>query len=74
MLLFALVWILNQLKANIGNQAMLSLERQHYPNETTLTFGLFASNRPVESPISKEFLVLVFGGESERDRSETGSD
>lgn len=34
-----------------------------------LAFGLFASKRPVESPISKEFLFLLFGGESERDRS-----
>lgn len=34
-----------------------------------LAFGLFASNRPVESPISKELCFLVFGGESERDRS-----
>lgn len=74
MLLFVLVWVLNQLKASTGHQTMLSEERQHYSNETILTFGLFASNRPVESPISKEFLVLVFGGESERDRSETGSD
>ena len=74
MLLFVLVWVLNQLKASTGHQAMLSAERQHHPIEPTLTFGLFASNRPVESPISKEFLVLVFGGESERGRSETGSD
>lgn len=34
-----------------------------------LAFGLFASKRPVESPISKEFLFLIFGGESEWDRS-----
>lgn len=34
-----------------------------------LAFGLFASNKPVESPISKEFLFFFFGGEPERDRS-----
>ena len=28
-----------------------------------LAFGLFASNRPVESPISKELCFLFLGGE-----------
>lgn len=37
--------------------------------KSILAFGLFASNKPVESPISKEFLVLFFGGELEWDRS-----
>lgn len=36
---------------------------------TILAFGLFASNRPVESPISKEFLFLFFGGKCEWDRN-----
>lgn len=68
------VWTcLAQLKPNTGNQAVLSLQREHYLSETTLAFGLFASNRPVESPISKEFLLLVFGGESEWDRIGIGS-
>lgn len=34
-----------------------------------LAFGLFASNRPVESPISKEFCFLFLRGEPEWDRS-----
>lgn len=32
-----------------------------------LTFGLFASKRPVESPINNEFLPFVFSGDTERD-------
>lgn len=51
-----------------GRLKNISKEIQLY-----VTFGLFASNSPVESPKNKELFPLFFAGDMERERGTKGS-